>query len=74
MSKSIKLGRYQHYKGNFYEVIGVAKHSETLEELVVYRTLYGDGGLWVRPLEMFLETVELSGKSIPRFRFDPEDK
>lgn len=73
MPEPIKTGRYQHYKGNFYEVIGVARHSETLEQLVVYKALYGDGGLWVRPLEMFIESVEFSGKTVPRFKFDPED-
>ena len=52
-----------------YEVIGVAKHSETLEDLVVYKKLYDDGGLWVRPLKMFLEDVELDGKTVPRFEF-----
>jgi hypothetical protein len=70
----IKLGKYQHYKGNLYEVIGVARHSETLEELVVYRALYdseefGKNALWVRPKKMFLETVEVGGKEVPRFRF-----
>jgi len=74
MSKSIKIGKYQHYKGNFYEVIGVARHSETLEELVVYRALYGDGDLWVRPLEMFLESVEFNGKLVPRFKLDLKEK
>lgn len=67
----LKLGRYQHYKGNFYRVIGIAKHSETLEELVVYEALYEnpDGKLWVRPLKMFLEKVEINGKKVPRFKF-----
>lgn len=65
----LKAGKYQHYKGNFYEVIGVAKHSETLEELVVYRALYGEGGIWVRPLEMFTENVEIGGSQIPRFKY-----
>ena len=63
----IKPGRYRHFKGGEYEVYGVAKHSETGEELVVYRTLYGDRGLWVRPLTMFEETVEREGKIQPRF-------
>jgi hypothetical protein len=62
-------GRYRHFKGNEYEVIGVAQHSETHEELVVYRPLYGDGGLWVRPLAMFTETVTRDGKAMPRFEF-----
>ena len=61
-------GRYRHYKGNEYEVIGVARHSETLEELVVYRALYGDQGLWVRPRAMFLERVEVEGKTVLRRR------
>ena len=69
MSEKIQLGKYEHYKGSQYEVIGIAKHSETLEELVVYRALYGKHGLWVRPLKMFLETVEIEGKKIPRFKF-----
>ncbi len=60
-------GRYRHYKGNFYEVIGVARHSETGEKLVVYRCLYGDGSLWVRPLGMFMETVIVGGRKVPRF-------
>ncbi len=63
----IQAGTYRHYKGHTYQVIGVAKHSETEEDVVVYRALYGEGGLWVRPLEMFRETVEIEGKSIPRF-------
>lgn len=68
----MKLGKYQHYKGNFYEVIGVARHSETLEELVVYRAfynheVYGDNSLWVRPKTMFLETVVVDGKEVLRF-------
>lgn len=65
----IKKGRYRHFKGMEYEVLGVAKHSETLEELVVYRALYGEGGLWVRPAAMFLETVEREGKTLPRFTY-----
>lgn len=62
-------GRYRHYKGQEYLVIGVARHSESLEELVVYRLLYGDYGLWVRPRAMFLETVEINGVSMPRFAY-----
>lgn len=65
----MKLGKYKHYKGKEYEVIGVAKHSETQEELVVYKALYGEGGLWVRPLNMFLEEVEVDGKKVPRFKY-----
>ena len=64
---TIKPGRYRHFKGNEYEVIGTAHHSETLEELVVYRALYGDGGLWVRPAAMWTETVERDGYRGPRF-------
>jgi hypothetical protein len=60
-------GRYRHYKGGLYEVSGVARHSESLEPLVVYRPLYGDGALWVRPYSMFISTVEHEGKSVPRF-------
>ena len=60
---------YRHYKGNEYIVIGVARHSETDEELVVYRQDYGERGLWVRPLAMFQETVEVNGKQVPRFEF-----
>lgn len=69
MDEKLKLGKYEHYKGKQYEVVGIARHSETLEKLVVYRALYGEHDLWVRPLNMFLETVELEGKKIPRFRF-----
>ena len=65
---AIRPGRYRHYKGNEYTVLGVARHSETLDERVVYRQEYGDHGLWVRPAAMFLETVEIEGKKVPRFR------
>ncbi|MAR90721.1 MAG: DUF1653 domain-containing protein [Pseudomonadota bacterium] len=64
----IQPGRYRHYKGNDYQVIGVARHSETEEQLVVYRPLYGEQGLWVRPLSMFCEQVQVAGKTVPRFR------
>jgi len=60
-------GKYRHYKGGEYEVIGIAQHSETHEPFVVYRPLYGDHGLWVRPLGMFLEHVGIDGHSVPRF-------
>jgi len=65
----IKLGKYRHYKGNEYEVIGVARHSETFEDLVVYKALYGNYDLWVRPLNMFLEEVEVNGKKVKRFEY-----
>lgn len=65
----IRLGRYRHFKGGEYEVIGVARHSETLEEMVVYRALYGEGGLWVRPASMWDETVERDGKTFKRFTY-----
>lgn len=63
----LEIGVYEHYKGARYEVIGVARHSETEEELVVYKALYGEMGLWVRPLKMFQESVLVDDKSIPRF-------
>ena len=66
---NIKPGKYRHFKGGEYEVIGVGKHSETLEEYVVYRALYGEGGLWVRPASMWNETVERDGKSFRRFEY-----
>jgi hypothetical protein len=66
---SIETGRYRHYKGNEYEVIGVAKHSEDETELVVYRPLYAEMDLWVRPLEMFVEKVKLGEKYVPRFEY-----
>ena len=65
----VKLGRYRHFKGMEYEVIGVAKHSETLEPMVVYRALYGEGGLWVRPAAMWQETVTRDGVTAPRFTY-----
>ena len=64
----IQPGRYRHYKGNEYTVVGVARHSETLEELVVYRQEYGERGLWVRPAALCAETVEVEGRTVPRFR------
>ena len=68
----IKNGKYRHFKGKEYEVIGTAKHSETLEEYVVYRALYGDGGIWVRPASMWEETVEIDGRKVRRFeRIEP---
>ncbi len=69
---TIKPGIYRHFKGNRYEVIGVARHSETLEDMVVYRALYGEGGLWVRPASMWLETVERDGQTYQRFTLEEE--
>ena len=66
---SLEIGRYRHYKGNEYEVIGVAQHSEDGTNLVVYRPLYGEKGLWVRPLDMFVETVEVDGETKARFKY-----
>ncbi len=63
----IRAGRYRHYKGNDYQVIGLARHSETEEGMVVYRQLYGDGSMWVRPLVMFVEDVMVDGQQKPRF-------
>lgn len=63
----IKPGKYKHFKGNMYQVLGVAKHSETLEEMVVYKALYGDKGLWVRPAKMFTEIVKTDKYNGPRF-------
>ncbi|MBQ8394200.1 MAG: DUF1653 domain-containing protein [Clostridia bacterium] len=67
--QEIKLGKYRHFKGMEYEVIGIAKHSETLEEMVIYRALYGEGGLWTRPASMWNEEVEKDGKKFLRFTF-----
>ncbi|MDR4466472.1 MAG: DUF1653 domain-containing protein [Nitrospira sp.] len=63
----VSPGVYRHHKGQHYEVLGVAKHSETEEEFVVYRALYGDRGLWIRPVAMFTERVDKGGGSVPRF-------
>ena len=64
---TVRAGRYRHYKGNEYTVLGIARHSETLEELVVYRQEYGDRGLWVRPAAMFAESVLIGARRVPRF-------
>ena len=68
-ASDVPPGRYRHFKGGLDQVLGVARHSETEEEFVVYRPLYGDGGLWVRPLAMFLDTVTAGGVAVPRFRY-----
>ena len=73
MHETIRPGRYRHFKGNEYEVLGVARHTETEEELVVYRPLYGEGGLWVRPVSMWNELVTRDGKTQPRFVYIGED-
>ena len=65
----IKQGRYRHFKGNEYRVLGVARHSETMEEMVVYQALYGEQGIWVRPAHMWNETVERDGYCGPRFAY-----
>jgi hypothetical protein len=64
-----RLGHYRHYKGGEYELVGVARHSETLEPLVLYRPLYNQTGLWVRPYAMFFENVDVDGQQQPRFSF-----
>jgi hypothetical protein len=64
----LEKGRYRHYKGGEYEVIDIATHSETEEKMVVYKTLYADHSLWVRPLDMFTENVNIEGKELPRFQ------
>ncbi len=69
----MRAGKYRHYKGNFYQVIEVATHSETEEKLVVYRPMYGERALWVRPLEMFNETLEVGGKEVARFEYVDEE-
>lgn len=69
MNNNLVLGKYRHYKGKDYEVIAVATHSETQEQLVVYRLLYGDFSYWIRPLAMFSEQVIIDGVSQPRFQF-----
>lgn len=69
MTEKLKPGIYRHFKGNKYEVIAVAKHSETEEEMVVYKALYGDGGIWVRPLSMWNDKIEKDGKTVKRFEY-----
>ena len=70
----MKKGVYRHFKGNLYEVIAVAKHSETLEEMVVYKALYGNGDVWVRPISMWDEEIERDGKVFKRFELVEENK
>ncbi len=65
----IQIGKYRHFKGNEYRVVGMARHSETMEEMVVYQALYGEGGLWVRPAHMWSEQVDRDGYSGPRFTY-----
>lgn len=65
----ISKGKYRHYKGHLYDVIDIARNSETMEDMVIYKALYGDFGIWVRPLKMFLENVEVKGKIQKRFEF-----
>lgn len=73
MQKPLEPGRYVHYKGGEYELLGIARHSETDEQLVVYRCLYDNNSLWVRPLAMFQETVLVDGRELPRFKRVPEE-
>lgn len=74
MKDSIRIGgKYRHFKGNDYRVLHVAKHSETLEAYVVYQALYGEGGIWIRPLEMFLGTRDVDGVPVRRFQPITED-
>lgn len=65
----VKTGIYKHYKGNLYEVLDTGRHSETEEWMVIYRTLYGDGGTWIRPYDMFMESIELNGEVVKRFEY-----
>ena len=69
MEMDLQTGIYRHFKGNSYELLYIAKHSETLEDMVVYKALYGEGGIWVRPLSMWNETVEHEGNRVKRFEF-----
>ena len=69
---NIKLGKYKHFKGNYYEVIALAKHSETLEDMIVYKALYGEHGMWVRPASMWNEEVEVDGVKVKRFEYVDE--
>jgi len=71
--KPIQPGIYRHYKGNLYEVTGFATHSETLEEMVIYKALYGEQGAWVRPLSMWENPIEVDGKTVKRFEYVGEN-
>lgn len=73
MSDGVKIGKYRHFKGNEYEVLYIATHSETLEKLVVYRALYGERGVWVRPLSMWNEEITRDGKTFKRFEYIDEN-
>lgn len=73
MSDGVKIGKYRHFKGNEYEVLYIATHSETLEKMVVYRALYGERGVWVRPLSMWNEEITRDGKTFKRFEFIDEN-
>ncbi len=73
MNAEIRLGKYRHYKGGLYEVIGFCRHSETLEEMVIYRALYDGGETWVRPMSMWCEEVSVGGKTVLRFSYIPEE-
>jgi len=66
---SIPLGVYRHFKGNYYEVIGFARHSESLEEMVIYKALYGEEGMWVRPSSMWENLIEIDGELVKRFEY-----
>ncbi len=68
-AKNLKLGNYEHYKGNIYKVLGVGRHSETLAELVIYQAQYGDFDMWIRPLNMFTEKIIINGKEDQKFKF-----
>ena len=69
MEQTVRLGRYRHFKGNEYQVLMIAKHSETCEDMVVYRALYGEGDVWVRPASMWNELIERDGVRTPRFTY-----
>ena len=73
MACAVRPGRYRHFKGKEYRELGVARHSETLEEYVVYQALYGEGGVWIRPKDMFMETVTRDGVTQPRFAYIDEE-